>query len=120
MSLSERGKKDSRRVGLLFLFLLILRVCWGSNCFIALWRMVCLLGSSEQHYPWTGEMLWCLGNGRWDDSTAGSTLLHTAVLEGVWHWDGFGFGQCQKAPEGVLGDPNSRDQLMEKRALHLG
>lgn len=60
-------------------------------------------------------MLWCLGNGKWDAiAIADRTLPHTAVLGGrVWHWDKFGFGQCQKAPR-VLGDPNSRGQVMEK------
>lgn len=75
--------------------------------------MVCLLGSSEQHYPWTvGDALvpW---DERWD-APARSTLLPTAVLgRGLALGQGH-FGPCQKAPDGVLGDPNGREQVVEK------
>lgn len=90
------------------------RVYWGWNCFIARWRMVCLLGSSEQHYPWTvGDALvpweWEMGWFHcWQHSASHCSAGRGSALGRV------GFGQCQKAPERVLGDPNSRDQLMEK------
>lgn len=62
--MKEGEEGTAGEIGLLFLCLLILRVYWGWNCFIALWRMVCSLGSSEQHYPWRMGDTLVLGEGK--------------------------------------------------------